>query len=118
MSGPAAPAILLGSREFGGAEAPFFTLAIPQYKRRQFLEVNLEHAFAQDSRDFEILVTDDCSPDDSNEVIPGLLERSGRPFRYYAQHRNLGYDGNVRFCLNNACGKYVVRTAPDKNIVN
>jgi glycosyltransferase involved in cell wall biosynthesis len=92
---------------------PFFTLAIPQYKRRRFLEVNLAHAFAQDCDDFEILVSDDCSPDDSNEVIPGALQAAKVPFRYFAQRQNLGYDGNVRFCLGNALGKYVFMLGND-----
>ena len=62
---------------------------------------------AQDSDDFEIVVSDDCSPDDSAEVMPAVLRRSGRPFRYYRQPTNLGYDGNVRFCLAAALGRYV-----------
>jgi glycosyltransferase involved in cell wall biosynthesis len=90
-----------------GPAQPYFTLAIPHYKRRAFLEENLRHAFAQRFGDFELLVSDDCSPDDSNEAIPRVLLDSGLPFRYYAQRRNLGYDGNVRFCLANARGKYV-----------
>jgi glycosyltransferase involved in cell wall biosynthesis len=111
---PAHPAAeLLASREIPGGGEPFFTLAIPNYKRREFLEVNLRHAFAQDCRDFEILVSDDCSPDDSNQVIPGFLSASPVPFRYVAQSVNLGYDGNVRYCLNNAKGKYVFMLGND-----
>lgn len=106
-------AAVLASRDFHDGSQPFFTLAIPQYKRRKYLEVNLEHAFAQDSRDFEILVSDDCSPDDSNDVIPGVLAAQSVPFRYYAQRKNLGYDGNVRFCLNRARGKYVFMLGND-----
>ncbi len=103
---------LLASRPPSTPE-PFFTLAIPQYKRRRFLEVNLAHAFVQDCDDFEILVSDDLSRDDSNEVIPGILEASKVPFRYFAQRRNLGYDGNVRFCLANARGRYVIMLGND-----
>lgn len=86
---------------------PFFTLAIPHYKHRRHLEIVLDSLFAQTYKDFEILISDDCSPDDSNAVIPSLLEKSNRAFRYYAQTVNLGYDGNVRFCLRAARGRYV-----------
>ena len=113
VGAPTPGATLLASSDVAGREPPFFTLAIPQYKRRRYLEVNLEHAFAQDSRDFEILVSDDCSPDDSNEVIPGVLSAHDVPFRYYAQGRNLGYDANVRFCLSNARGRYVFMLGND-----
>lgn len=93
-----------------GAETeapPFLTIGIPHYKHRRYLEVVLDSLFAQSYQDFEILISDDCSPDDSNAIIPALLEKSERQFRYYAQPANLGYDGNVRFCLAAARGRYV-----------
>jgi hypothetical protein len=77
------------------------------------LEVVLESVFAQDTEGFEIVVSDDCSPDDSQQVLPELLQRSGRSFRYYAQPVNLGYDGNVRFCLAAAQGEYVLLLGND-----
>ena len=90
-----------------GAGAPFFTIGIPHYNRRKYLERNLASLFAQDTRDFEVLVSDDGSSDDSNAAIPPILAASGVPFRYYAQRANLGYDANVRFCLREARGRYV-----------
>lgn len=100
------------------SSSPFLTIAIPQYKRRRYLEVSLESLFAQTFSNFEILVSDDKSPDDSNEVIPGVLERSGRFYRYYAQRENLGYDRNVRFCLGNARGRYVMLLGNDDAIAS
>jgi len=93
--------------------APFLTVAIPHYQHRRYLEVGLRSLFAQDMDSFEIVVSDDCSPDDSNKVIPGILHNSGLPFRYYAQPANLGYDRNVRFCLAAAQGKYVLLLGND-----
>lgn len=86
---------------------PFLTIAIPHYKHCKYLQQVLACLFEQEFDDFEILISDDGSPDDSNEVIPPLLQASGRAFRYYAQPTNLGYDGNVRFCLSAAQGRYV-----------
>jgi len=86
---------------------PLLTIAIPHYKHRRYLEIVLNSIFAQDFNDFDILVSDDCSPDDSVSHIPELLQSSGRPYQYYLQARNLGYDGNVRFCLRMARGRYV-----------
>jgi len=88
-------------------------VAIPHYKQRPYLERVLHNIFEQTYDDFEIVVSDDCSPDDSNAVIPQLLASSGRPFRYYAQPTNLGYDGNVRFCLSAAQGQYVFMLGND-----
>jgi glycosyltransferase involved in cell wall biosynthesis len=89
------------------------TVAVPHYKHRAHLELVLESLLCQTSEDFEILISDDCSPDDSNHVIPGLLERSGRAFSYYAQRSNLGYDGNVRFCLQASRGRHVMLLGND-----
>ncbi|GEM_PF-443711 len=86
---------------------PFITVAIPHYKHRRYLEIVLDSLLTQTYNDFEILVSDDCSPDDSCEVIPSLLQKSDRVFRYFAHPKNLGYDGNVRFCLGAARGRYV-----------
>lgn len=109
-------AVLLGERK--ADTGPFLTIAIPQYKQRQYLEVNLASLFAQTYGDFEIVISDDHSPDDSNEVIPSILERSGRFFRYYAQPVNLGYDRNVRFCLSAAKGRFVMLLGNDDALPN
>jgi glycosyltransferase involved in cell wall biosynthesis len=92
---------------------PFLTVAIPHYKHCQYLEVVLASLFEQTFAGFEIVVSDDQSPDDSNVTIPLLLKSSGRAFRYYAQSVNLGYDGNVRFCLSAALGRHVLLLGKD-----
>ena len=101
------PATPLLSNFHTGGSLPFISLVIPHYKQRRYLEVVLESLFIQTYEDFEIIVSDDCSPDDSSLVIPEILARSGRQSSYYLQSKNLGYDGNVRFCLNAAKGRYV-----------
>ncbi len=92
---------------------PFITIAIPHYRHRRYLEVVLDSIFAQDFDQLEIVVSDDQSPDDSSTVIPDVLQRAKRPFRYYVQPANLGYDGSVRFCLAAAQGRYVMLLGND-----
>lgn len=98
---------LLAAYAAANERPPFLTVAIPHYKHRRHLEVVLASLFEQSYNDFEILISDDNSPDDSSMSIPILLQQSGRPFRYYSQPQNLGYDGNVRFCLSAAQGRYI-----------
>lgn len=107
---------LLAESAVAQKDSPFITVAIPHYNRRRYLEIVLDSLFAQTSRDFEILISDDGSQDDSNEVVPELLQKSGRNFRYYAQPVNLGYDGNVRFCLTVAHGRYVFLLGNDDTL--
>lgn len=87
---------------------PLITVAIPHYKHRHYLELVLKSIFEQQYDNFEILVSNDSSPDDSDVAIPILLSESGRSFQYYSQPNNLGYDGNVRFCLSAARGRYIL----------
>jgi hypothetical protein len=104
---------LQASYDFPDSQLPFITIAIPHYKHRDYLKIVLASIFEQEYDQLEIVVSNDKSPDDSDIVIPELLHRSGRPFRYYSQPQNLGYDGNVRFCLAAARGRYVILLGND-----
>jgi glycosyltransferase involved in cell wall biosynthesis len=92
---------------------PFLTVAIPHYNHTRYLEVVISTLRDQTFDDFEVVVSDDCSSDNSNSVIPDLLRQSGLEFRYYLQQSNLGYDANLRFCLNAARGRYVLLLGND-----
>ncbi|MBK6328496.1 MAG: glycosyltransferase family 2 protein [Chloroflexi bacterium] len=104
---------LLALNDSPDGAQPFITIAIPHYKQRRYLELVLASIFEQDFADLELVVSNDQSPDDSDRVIPDILSESGRPFRYYSQPKNLGYDGNVRFCLAAAQGRYVMLLGND-----
>ena len=99
-------------------QPPLLTVAIPHYKQWRYLEVVLASLFTQHFDDFEIVVSDDASPDESLERLPAILQAGGRPFRYYRQPTNLGYDGNVRFCLAAAQGRYVMLLGNDDALAN
>jgi hypothetical protein len=54
---------------------PFFSVVIPTYNRARLLERTLASVFAQEERDYEVLVVDDGSTDDTLEVLSRLGER-------------------------------------------
>lgn len=45
------------------------SVVIPNYNRRDFVLALLRDVHAQEAADFEVIVVDDCSPDDSVEMI-------------------------------------------------
>lgn len=92
---------------------PYLTVAVPHYNRRPYAEVALASVFRQEGSNFELLVVDDCSVDDSSTVLPGVLDASGVPFTYVRHRKNEGYDRNVRFCLEQARGEYVLMLGND-----
>ncbi|NVJ03408.1 glycosyltransferase, partial [Myxococcus sp. AM009] len=54
---------------------PLFSVIIPTYNRARLLEAALASVFAQEERDFEVLVVDDGSTDDTLETLARYGER-------------------------------------------
>jgi glycosyltransferase involved in cell wall biosynthesis len=50
-------------------EYPFFSVVIPTYNRAAFIEATLESVFSQTYPHYEIIVVDNCSTDNTDEVL-------------------------------------------------
>ena len=72
---------------------PFFSIVIPTYNRSDLLRQTIESVRRQAFHDYEIIVSDDCSTDDTSEVIRSMTDDR---IRYFRNDRNLGYSGNLR----------------------
>ncbi|NOJ76845.1 glycosyltransferase family 2 protein [Myxococcus xanthus] len=81
---------------------PFFSVIIPTYNRARLLEAALASVFAQEERDFEVLVVDDGSTDDTLET----LARYGEQVRVLSQ-RNAGPGAARNLGIQEARGTYV-----------
>lgn len=87
-----------------GDLSPRVTIGIPTYNRaEQFLRQVVESALAQTCPGVEVLVSDNCSSDGTEELM-----RSWRDprLRYFRQEENLGPNGNFNFLLSRASGDY------------
>lgn len=56
--------------------------------------------------DIEIVVSDDCSSDDTQEQILALKQHYRYPIIYHRNEKNLGYDANYRQSIGLATGDY------------
>jgi glycosyltransferase involved in cell wall biosynthesis len=65
--------------------SPFFTVFTPTFNRAHTLHRVFESLRAQTIRDFEWLVVDDGSTDDTTELVGGLARRDDFPIRYLRQ---------------------------------
>ena len=87
------------------------SICIPHYNRVQYLLLVLESIRKQNYENIEIIISDDCSSDDSEQVVTeyiGQHEHACRVrFCYIRQPKNLGYDGNLRASLAAAQGEYL-----------
>jgi protein O-GlcNAc transferase len=84
--------------------SPLLSIIIPTYNRSRFLEAQLCGLEEQLTDEVEVLVSNNDSPDDTEE----MLERRGFHIRYFRQEENIGGVLNVIFLLKKAGGKFIL----------
>jgi glycosyltransferase involved in cell wall biosynthesis len=86
--------------------APKVSVLIPTYNYARFLPEAIESILGQDFQDFELLISDDCSTDNSAEVIARYAGKDSR-IRFQIHSKNLGMVQNWNYCLSQARGEYI-----------
>lgn len=82
------------------------TAAIPCYNLQNRISVCLESLIAQDYKNIEILIIDDCSTDNSVEVINCFIDlHPEREFRLIVNEKNLGLSEVRNLAINEASGE-------------
>jgi glycosyltransferase involved in cell wall biosynthesis len=85
-------------------KSPTVTFVIPCYNLAQFLPECVNSILAQTYSDFEILIMDDCSPDNTAEVALSFRDPRVKHIRNEA---NLGHLANYNHGIALARGRYV-----------
>ena len=85
--------------------APKVSVLIPTYRFERYLAEAIESVLAQDFGDFEVIVSDDASPDRSAEIARGYAARDSR-IRVERHGTNIGMVANWNWCLREARGEY------------
>ncbi|MEP4192202.1 MAG: glycosyltransferase, partial [Sneathiella sp.] len=70
-------------------EAPEVTIGMPVYNAGAYLAEALESLLSQSFADFEIVVSDNCSTDNTREIVEVFAERDDR-VRLIRQKENIG----------------------------
>jgi len=80
------------------------TIGIPTFNRAGgYLRNVIERSLGQTYQDLEVIVADNCSTDETSELVRSI----GDPrLRYYRHDTNIGATNNFNFCLEKARGKY------------
>ncbi len=84
---------------------PLVSLCVPTYGRAAFIGQTLESALAQTIDDFEIIVVDDRSPDNTAEVVRSF---SDQRIKFTRNEKNLGVPQNLNYTMSLAKGDYLV----------
>lgn len=92
------------------------SICIPQYNRIRYLLLSLERIAQQTYGDIEIVVSDDCSTDDTEERIRDLQQHYRYPVVYSKNSVNCGYDRNYRRSIEMATGDYCMLIGNDDTL--
>ena len=93
-----------------------FSICIPQYNRIDFLLKSLSLIGKQTYPSIEVIVSDDCSTDNTEQAITKLAPVYKFPLIYKRNDSNMGYDRNFRQSIELASGEYVIVIGNDDSI--
>lgn len=71
---------------------PLLSIVLPTFNRCDLLVAAIESILAQDSPDFELIISDNCSTDRTQEAVSAYLDDSR--VKYFRNDSNLGMVGN------------------------
>ena len=90
---------------------PKISVIIPVYKAEKYLHNCVDSILAQTFTDFEVLLIDDGSPDNSGEICDRYAQKDPR-VRVF--HKENGGVSSARQCgIDNAYGEYTIHADPD-----
>src|SRR5580658_3497253 len=93
-----------------------FSICIAAFNRPRELSELLDSIASEAPGDWEILVSEDCSPKqaESAEVVRKFASAHRLlHVRFLSTPTNLGYDGNLRFLIDHAAGRFCVFMGDD-----
>ena len=83
--------------------APAVSICIPTYRGAAHIGETIESALAQTFTDFELVIVDDASPDETGQVVARYGDAR---LRYVRSEHNAGVEENWNRCLRFARGRY------------
>ncbi len=93
---------------------PTVTIGLPTYNRADhYLRSALDCALEQTWDGIEIIVSDNCSSDETPDVVASY---SDPRIRYFRQPTNIGPNNNFNFCVEQARGEYFLLFPDDDRI--
>ena len=83
---------------------PLVSVVMPVYNGAAYIKKAVDSVYIQDVP-LELLVIDDCSTDNTKEILDSCGDKSG--FRYFRNNRNLGAAGSRNLGVREAKGEYI-----------
>lgn len=90
--------------------SPLVSILMPVYKTAPYLKEALDSILSQTFTDFELIVLNDCSPDNSDEILDTYDDPR---FVRYKGEKNVGLSNVLNVGMDMAKGKYIARMDSD-----
>jgi glycosyltransferase involved in cell wall biosynthesis len=84
---------------------PRISVGLPVHNGARFIEAALDSLLAQDFTDFELIISDNASTDDTPEICRAFARRDAR-IRYFRSAANLGAAANFNRVFELAAGEF------------
>lgn len=91
---------------------PLVTIGIPVFNGEKLLKKRMESILNQTYQNFEIIISDNASTDNTSEICKEFLENNEK-IHYFKQEKNFGYVNNFNYLIKEARGKYFTIAAVD-----
>lgn len=92
---------------------PLVSVMIPTYNQQQFISETLESILQQDYRPLEIVLCDDCSTDNTVEIIQTYQQRYPDIISLHQNPKNIGVTANSNLALSLCNGDFISLFAGD-----
>ena len=90
--------------------APYVSILMPVYNTAPYLREAMDSMLCQTFKDFELIVLNDCSPDNAEEILDAYDD--SRIVRYKGEN-NVGLSNVLNVGIGMARGKYIARMDSD-----
>lgn len=91
---------------------PKISIGLPVYNGENYIRKALDSILSQTFTNFEVLISDNCSEDSTQNICKEFMERDDR-IRLIRQEKNMGGLWNFNYVLQKAQGEYFVWLAAD-----
>lgn len=85
---------------------PRVSVCIPTYNRARYIGKTIQSILNQTFSDFELIIVDNASADNTEEVVRKFMEKDNR-IRYYKNAKNIGMHPNWNRAIELATGDYI-----------
>lgn len=92
--------------------SPLVSVILPVYNGAKYLEKALNSILDQTMPDFELIIVNDASTDESHTILEKFAQQDTR-ICLYINEINLGLPRTLNRCLELACGEYIARMDQD-----